>query len=152
MDCYKMLALAIVEQAVKDYKNAVRYIEKHRFQVLSGKQREKMNEKIRQYNDCICFFRSQWFYELTGCEGRELLKRLDKEMEKRRGMNLAEAIRIFKDIQNKDYSDAEKMEAIHVSMNNDDMGLILKKEMKEVILWMERKVDEFTELEQEDTV
>ena len=46
----------------------------------------------------------------------------------------------------------EKMEAIHVSMNNDDMGMILKKEMKEVILWMERKVDEFAELEQEDTV
>ena len=44
------------------------------------------------------------------------------------------------------------MEAIHVSMNNDDMGMILKKEMKEVILWMERKVDEFAELEQEDTV
>ena len=57
-------------------------------------------------------------------------------------MSLAEAIRIFKDIQNKDYSDAEKMEAIHVSMNNDYMGLIRKKEMKEVILWMERRVDE----------
>ena len=142
MDCYKMLALAIVAQSVKDYKNAVRYIEKHRFQVLSGKQREKMNEKIRQYNDCVCFFESQWFYELTGCEGRELLKRLDKETKKRRGMSLAEAIRIFKDIQNKDYSDAEKMEAIHVSMNNDYRGLILKKEMKEVILWMERRVDE----------
>lgn len=59
-NCYKKLALAIIEQACKDYVNAKIY------------NNHKELENIKK------FFRSNWFRDLSvGIDGEILIKKLD---------------------------------------------------------------------------
>ena len=59
--CYENLANAIIVQAAKDYRKARKYD----------------NRSVKR--ECVRFFRSQWFMELTNFSGTELLQRLQKE-------------------------------------------------------------------------
>ena len=69
---YELLANAIVLQAVKDYRRAARKI--------SGDRQNIMAE--RTYRDCRRFFLSRWMQVLTDVDGRELIRKLDREVER----------------------------------------------------------------------
>ena len=56
-DNYEMLAIAIIKQAVADYKKG-------------DKETRKSTER---------FFRSEWFYALTDVDGEILIKKLHNE-------------------------------------------------------------------------
>lgn len=59
-EAYQNLANAIVEQAAKDY--------------IAGYKRQ----------DCLEFFRSQWFTELTDIPGSVIIKECNKQIEENR--------------------------------------------------------------------
>ena len=63
MNGYKLLANAIVIQAVKDYKKALKHDDR-------GLKRE-----------CCRFFRSQWFTELTNIDGEQIISKLKSEVQ-----------------------------------------------------------------------
>lgn len=71
------LVCAIVKKAVDDWKNAKKRLGKNPHNVTA--------QGI--VTDCECFFRSEYFYHLTGMDGEEFLKRLRMESldVKRRG-------------------------------------------------------------------
>lgn len=69
IEMYKELANAIVLQAVKDWRSAVRTL----------KKRPWYDQAKRTRNECERFFRSIWFVELTGLDGRVILKKLKQE-------------------------------------------------------------------------
>lgn len=63
------LANAIVLQAVKDYRDAVKKL-----------SRGRRNDAAQQTRDeCLRFFRSVWFTQLTAIEPELLIKKLDEE-------------------------------------------------------------------------
>ena len=68
-DGYEELANAIVLQAVKDWRKAVKTLKKrHRY------------EAAKQMRDeCERFFRSEWFEELTSVDGSVILRKLKQE-------------------------------------------------------------------------
>ena len=61
--CYKSLCLAIIEQAVRDYKKAL----------LTDKRCDDLlaKRKIRELEN---FFRGEWFEQLSNLDGRLLIK------------------------------------------------------------------------------
>lgn len=67
---WEALANAIVIQAAKDYKAAYRKL---------NNSRKKNSEAERMKNECLRFFRSKWFTELTKVDGEYLIRRLNKE-------------------------------------------------------------------------
>jgi len=65
--CYKSLCLAIIEQAVKDYKKALE----------AEKRCEDLNIK-REVRKLENFFRSEWFEQISNLDGRLLIKNVRK--------------------------------------------------------------------------
>ena len=68
-DPYENLANAIVLQAVKDWRSAVRKL----------KKRPRYDPAKQMRDDCERFFRSGWFEELTGMDGSAILRKLKQE-------------------------------------------------------------------------
>lgn len=72
MNAYRELAAAIVLQAVKDYRTAIRWRRRH-----PGNKWARM--RIREIER---FFRSEWYGQLSDVDPHELLQRLRQEVEK----------------------------------------------------------------------
>lgn len=70
LDPYDELANAIVLQATKDYRDANKKLAKGR--------RNQEAERVK--NECLRFFRSQWFSVLTEIDAEFLIRRLDEEV------------------------------------------------------------------------
>ena len=68
-DAYEDLANAIVLQAVKDWRKAVKTL----------KKRPRYEAAKQMKEDCERFFRSEWFEELTSVDGNVILRKLEKE-------------------------------------------------------------------------
>lgn len=71
MEPEEALANAIILQAVKDYRVAMKKLRK----------RPKNESAKLMVSDCEAFFRSEWFKDLTNLNGEVLLKRLREENE-----------------------------------------------------------------------
>ena len=71
MDGYERLANAIVLQAAKDFRSALRKIKKN---PVNGTAKLEAME-------CERFFRSKWYSVLTSVDGEYLMKRLREEVE-----------------------------------------------------------------------
>ena len=69
MDPYENLANAIILQAVKDYRQALK---------LLGRN-SKCTSALSTKDECERFFRSEWFSFLTSMDGEMLIRRLKKE-------------------------------------------------------------------------
>ena len=65
--CWQDLAEAIVLQAVEDYRMA-------KMSLLAGMMDPKAATRI--IRRCERFFRSQWFEDLTGLDGKKFLQRI----------------------------------------------------------------------------
>lgn len=72
-DPYVSLANAIIIQAARDYKSASRRLKKSRYPNRTDA------EKMR--NECLKFFHSPWFSELTEIDPEYLIQKLDKEVQ-----------------------------------------------------------------------
>lgn len=70
MEPYEKLGNAVVLQAVRDYRNAMR--------TLSHGKKNVMAES-RKY-ECERFFQSHYFNTFTSLDGKALLAKLEKEM------------------------------------------------------------------------
>ena len=68
-DGYEELANAIVLQAVKDWRKAVKTL----------KKRPRYEAAKQMRDDCERFFRSEWFEELTSVDGSVILRKLKQE-------------------------------------------------------------------------
>lgn len=68
-DAYEDLANAIVLQAVKDWRKAVKTL----------KKRPRYEAAKQMRDDCERFFRSDWFEELTNVDGSVILRKLKQE-------------------------------------------------------------------------
>lgn len=71
MDSYEKLANAIVLQAVRDYRTALKRVAMH------PKDRDGLAVK----NECERFFRSGWFGVLTGIDPEMLMRKLQMEVQ-----------------------------------------------------------------------
>lgn len=78
-DPYETLANAIILQAVRDYRTALKTLKKP---IENDKHRARYHRALSVKRDCERFFRSQWFFILCNFDGEELLKRLKVEAEK----------------------------------------------------------------------
>jgi hypothetical protein len=70
-DRFSNLANAIILQAVKDYRDALKTLKKYPNSIEGNKQK----------SDGERFFRSKWFSRVTNIDGNMLLKRLKDEEE-----------------------------------------------------------------------
>jgi len=68
-DGYEELANAIVLQAVKDWRKAVKTL----------KKRPRYEAAKQMRDECERFFRSEWFEELTSVDGSVILRKLKQE-------------------------------------------------------------------------
>lgn len=66
---YEDLASAIIIQAVKDWRKAVKTLKKRPWYGPAKQMKE----------ECERFFRSQWFAELTDVDGNFILRKLEQE-------------------------------------------------------------------------
>ena len=71
MDSYEKLANAIVLQAVKDYRTALKRVARH----------PKDRDGLAMKNECERFFRSGWFGVLTGIDPEILMRKLQMEVQ-----------------------------------------------------------------------
>lgn len=71
MDSYERLANAIVLQAVKDYRTALKRVARH----------PKDRDGVATKNECERFFRSGWFGVLTGIDPETLMRKLQVEVQ-----------------------------------------------------------------------
>lgn len=69
MDGYEHLANAIIIQAVKDYRSALKRLRKR------PGNRDAMSDTM----ECERFFRSEWYKSLTGVDGEFLINKLREE-------------------------------------------------------------------------
>lgn len=69
-DPYDVLANAIVLQAVKDYRDAMKKLSRGRKNVTAESTRD----------ECLRFFRSGWFGILTELDPEYLIRKLDEEV------------------------------------------------------------------------
>jgi len=67
-DPYVRLATAIAVRAAKDYRSLLCREKKH-----PGRARSVEIIEVER------FFRSQWFYELTGCDGNVIMEKIRRE-------------------------------------------------------------------------
>lgn len=68
-DAYENLANAVVLQAVKDWRSAVRKL----------KKRPRYDPAKQMKEECEQFFLSEWFEQLTSVGGKYLLRKLKQE-------------------------------------------------------------------------
>ena len=73
MNPYEELAQAIILQAVKDYREALR---KH-------SKRSIYDPAIQTINEVERFFRSEWFSQLTSLDSEMLIRKLKAEVDNR---------------------------------------------------------------------
>lgn len=71
MDSYERLANAIVLQAAKDYRTALKRVAR----------RPKDWDGLATKNECERFFRSGWFGILTGIDPEMLMRKLQMEVQ-----------------------------------------------------------------------
>ena len=71
MDSYEKLANAIVLQAVKDYRTALKRVAR----------RPKDRDGLATKNECERFFRSGWVGILTGIDPEMLMRKLQMEVQ-----------------------------------------------------------------------
>lgn len=71
MDSFERLANAIVLQAVKDYRKALKRVARH----------PKGRDGLAAKNECERFFRSGWFSVLTGIDSEMLMRKLQMEVQ-----------------------------------------------------------------------
>lgn len=71
MNIYEELAHAIILQAVKDYRKALRQL----------KRNPEYEKAIEMKEDCERFFRSESFQDLTKVDGPWLMRKLREEAE-----------------------------------------------------------------------
>ena len=71
-DLLESLANGIIIQAAKDYRSAC-------VRVRNPRSRKK-DEAERMKEECLRFFRSQWFTQLTRMEPEFLIRRLDEKV------------------------------------------------------------------------
>ena len=69
MEGYQELANAVVMQAVKDWRAAVRTLKK--------RSRHEKAKKLKA--ECERFFKSDWFKALTDVDGNMILRKLKRE-------------------------------------------------------------------------
>jgi hypothetical protein len=70
MDPYEELANAIILQATKDYRLALRKLAKHPYNRIGLSEKEEIEQ----------FFRSNWFTILTGIDPELLIEKLKAEV------------------------------------------------------------------------
>ena len=70
MDPYEKLANAIILQAVKDYRDALK-------KLVRGRKNTSAEDTKRE---CERFFRSQWYSALTSVDGEMLIRKLNEEV------------------------------------------------------------------------
>ena len=71
MDSFEKLANAIVLQAVKDYRMALKRVARH----------PKYRDGLAKRNECERFLRSGWFGILTGIDPEMLMRKLQMEVQ-----------------------------------------------------------------------
>jgi hypothetical protein len=71
MSPYQAIANAVVEQAVKDYRQALKAVS------LNSRNREAK----AIVSECEAFFRSDWYGVLTGLDGEMLMAKIREETE-----------------------------------------------------------------------
>ena len=71
MNIYEELAHAIILQAVKDYRQALRQL----------KRNPEYEKAVDMKEDCEHFFQSEWFEALTKVDGPWLMRKLREEAE-----------------------------------------------------------------------
>ncbi len=69
MDIYEELANAVILQAVKDYRQALRQL----------KRNSEYEKAVSMKADCERFFQSEWFEYLTKVDGPWLMRKLREE-------------------------------------------------------------------------
>lgn len=69
-ESYQNLINAIILRAVKDYRRALRGLQKYPHYPLF----------IKRKKDVEAFFRSQWFRDLCDLDGETMLRKLQKEV------------------------------------------------------------------------
>lgn len=72
---YTFLTNAIILQAVKDYRLALRYERDLRY------NQEMQHSYRKLLRECERFFRSEWFSALTTVNGNTIIKKLRKEVD-----------------------------------------------------------------------
>lgn len=70
MDPYEKLANAIVLEAVKDYRKALKKLSKY----------PNNTDALTEKDSCERFFRSKWYGELTSVDGEMLIRKLQEEV------------------------------------------------------------------------
>lgn len=68
-EAYERLAESIILQAAEDYKDSLRMIRKH----------PRNMSAVYEAFQIECFFRSDWYHQLTDVDGDYLIKRLKGE-------------------------------------------------------------------------
>ena len=80
MEPYQILASAVIIQAVKDYRKALRFVKHHPPDLdIDLQQHARRDQVIKNENerDAIAhFFRSGWFAMLSNLDGELLLKKV----------------------------------------------------------------------------
>ncbi|KGK87391.1 hypothetical protein DP68_11255 [Clostridium sp. HMP27] len=69
-DGFFNLAGAIILQAVKDYRGALKTLKKYPYSIEANKMKSNVER----------FFRSRWYSELTNIDGKMLIKKLRDEV------------------------------------------------------------------------
>lgn len=78
---YDRLRAAVVEQAVKDYKKAVRYLQRKKH------SKSTRNAYIQLYNSCLLFFLDAKRLSLyTDIDGELIIETLNRQLEWERGI------------------------------------------------------------------
>ena len=85
-NCLHALAAAVVEQAIKDYRDCVRGKPLSGEHDRGGGRQKKKDKDVIRENSCEGsikaierFFRSDWFYTLCDCDGEAVVRHLQRE-------------------------------------------------------------------------
>ena len=77
---YQNLANGIVIQAVKDYRDALFFLENYRITCESDKKNTEYIKMISVKKEIERFVHSDWYKALTNIDGDKLLKKLQSEV------------------------------------------------------------------------
>lgn len=79
-EAYQNLAIAIVEQAIKDYKSCIEWAETGKETIRTPEGTLTIDEVYSLYESCKEFFLGDWIKELTTMDGEFILKNLEKQV------------------------------------------------------------------------
>lgn len=77
---WENLAIAIVEQAIKDYKKCIEWAETGKETIRTSEGTLTIDEVYSLYDSCKEFFLGDWIKELTTMEGEFILRSLEKQV------------------------------------------------------------------------